>query len=154
MTRPGSHVTADGETLSGAYGPDWETRLGGTYQQMCGQVPPHVRERWAVIARAGHPEIIEAVEALRGELIGRNPLRDWRVQQLVQFGQLVALGHEGPARLHARAAISHGATIDDILGVVVTAYVTAGVAAYSLGIQLIAELLDTQDSDHDGRGCH
>jgi 4-carboxymuconolactone decarboxylase len=139
-------ATAAGEALSGAYGPDWETRLGSTYLQMCGEVPPHVRERWAVIARAGHPEIIEAVEALREELIARNPLRDWRVQQLVQFGQLLVLGHEGPARLHARAAIGHGATLDDILGVVVTAYVTAGVAAFSLGVRLIGELLATQDS--------
>jgi len=135
-----SHITVEGETLSGAYGPDWETRLGRTYLQMCGEVPSHVRERWAVIARAGHPEITEAVEALRAELIARNPLRDWRVQQLVQFGQLLVLGHEGPARLHARAAIGHGATLDDILGVVVTAYVTAGVAAFSLGVKLIGEL--------------
>jgi 4-carboxymuconolactone decarboxylase len=141
-----SQITVEGETLSSAYGPDWETRLGDTYQQMCGQVPPHVRERWAVLARAGHPEITEAVEALRAELIAGNPLRDWRVQQLVQFGQLLVLGHEGPARLHARAALSHGATLDDILGVIVTAYVTAGVAAYSLGVRLIAELLDQPGS--------
>jgi 4-carboxymuconolactone decarboxylase len=141
-----SQVTAQGETLSGAYGPDWQTRLGSTYLQMCGEVPSHVRERWAVIARAGHPEITEAVEALRAELIAGNPLRDWRVQQLVQFGQLLVLGHEGPARLHARAAIGHGATLDDILGVVVTAYVTAGVSAYSLGVKLMGELLAAQDS--------
>jgi 4-carboxymuconolactone decarboxylase len=128
------------EELSKAYGPDWETRLGRTYLEMCAEVPPHVRERWAVIARAGHPQVIEAVEALREELIARNPLRDWRVQQLVQFGQLLVLGHEGPARLHAWAAISHGATLDDILGVVVTAYVTAGVAAFSLGVRIIGEL--------------
>jgi 4-carboxymuconolactone decarboxylase len=146
VTGAESQAASAGETLSSAYGPGWEARLGGTYLQMCGEVPPHVRERWAVVARAGHPEVIEAVEALREELIGRNPLRDWRVQQLVQFGQLLVLGHEGPARLHARAAIGHGASLDDILGVVVTAYVTAGVSAFSLGVRLIGELLDAEGS--------
>jgi 4-carboxymuconolactone decarboxylase len=144
VTGASGQPACESDWLSGAYGPGWETRLGSTYLQMCGQVPPHVRERWAVVARAGHPEVIEAVEALREELIGRNPLRDWRVQQLVQFGQLLVLGHERPARLHARAAIGHGATLDDILGVVVTAYVTAGVSAFSLGVQLIGELLDAE----------
>ena len=52
-----------------------------------------------------------------------------RVQQLVQFGQLLVLGQEGPARLHASAALRHGASLDDLLGVVETAFVTAGVPA-------------------------
>jgi 4-carboxymuconolactone decarboxylase len=133
-----------GQVLAAAYGDDWETRLGATYLRMCGEVPPHVQERWAVVARAGHPEVIEAVEALRAVAIGRNPIDDWRFQQLVQFGQLLVLGHKAPARLHARAAAGHGATLDDLLGVALTAYLTGGVAAFSLGVELIGELLPPQ----------
>lgn len=127
------------QELVAAFGEDWEERLGGTYHAMLGEVPPHVRERWAAVAGLGRPELIEAIEALRAVAIGQNPL-GLRVQQLVQFGQLLVLGQEGPARLHARAALRHGATLDELLGVVATAFVTAGVPAFSLGVRLLDEL--------------
>ena len=127
------------QELAAAFGDDWEERLGGTYHAMLGEVPPHVRERWAAVAGLGRPELIEAIEALRAVAIGQNPL-GLRVQQLVQFGQLLVLGQEGPARLHARAALRHGATLDELLGVVATAFVTAGVPAFSLGVRLLDEL--------------
>jgi 4-carboxymuconolactone decarboxylase len=127
------------QELAAAFGEDWEERLGGTYHAMLGEVPPHVRERWAAVAGLGRPELIEAIEALRAVAIGQNPL-GLHVQQLVQFGQLLVLGQEGPARLHARAALRHGATLDELLGVVATAFVTAGVPAFSLGVRLLDEL--------------
>ena len=125
--------------LAAAFGDDWEQRLGATYHAMLGEVPPHVRERWAAVAALGRPELIEAIEGLRAVAIGNNAL-GMRLQQLVQFGQLLVLGQEGPARLHAAAALRHGASLSDLLGVVETAFVTAGVPAFSLGVRLLDEL--------------
>jgi 4-carboxymuconolactone decarboxylase len=125
--------------LSEAFGEDWESRLGSTYHAILGEVPPHVRERWATVAALGRPELIEAIERLRAVAIAENPL-GLRVQQLVQFGQLLVLGHEGPARLHAAAALRQGATQAELLGVAETAFITAGVPAFSLGVRLLEEL--------------
>jgi 4-carboxymuconolactone decarboxylase len=125
--------------LAGAFGDDWEERLGGTYHAMLGEVPPHVRERWAVVADLGRPELIEAIERLRDVAIAQNPM-GLRVQQLVQFGQLLVLGQEGPARLHAAAALRHGASLAELLGVAETAFITAGVPAFSLGVRVVDEL--------------
>jgi 4-carboxymuconolactone decarboxylase len=125
--------------LAIAFGEDWEQRLGGTYQAMLGEVPPHVRERWAAVAALGRPELIEAIEALRAVAIAENPL-GLRTQQLVQFGQLLVLGQEGPARLHAAAALFQGASLADLLGVAETAFITGGVPAFSLGVRLVDEL--------------
>jgi 4-carboxymuconolactone decarboxylase len=127
--------------LAAAFGDDWEQRLGGTYHEMLGEVPPHVRERWAAVADLGRPELIEAIEALRAVAIAQNPM-GLRVQQLVQFGQLLVLGQEGPARLHAAAALRHGASLAELLGVAETAFITAGVPAFSLGVRVIDELRD------------
>jgi 4-carboxymuconolactone decarboxylase len=125
--------------LAAAFGEDWEQRLGRTYHAMLGEVPPHVRERWAVVAALGRPELIEAIEELRAVAIADNPL-GLRVQQLVQFGQLLVLGQEGPARLHAAAALRQGASPADLLGVAETAFITGGVPAFSLGVRLVGEL--------------
>lgn len=125
--------------LAAAFGEDWEQRLGRTYHAMLGEVPPHVRKRWATVAALGRTDLIEAIEQLRTVAIAENPL-GLRVQQLVQFGQLLVLGQEGPARLHATAALRHGATLADLLGVAETAYITGGVPAFSLGVRVIDEL--------------
>jgi|GEM_PF-3435100 len=116
-----------------------EERLGTTYRTLLGEIPPHVRDRWATLAGAGRAASIERIEALRAELIAGNPL-GLRVQQLVQFGQLLVLGSESPARLHARAALRQGATIAELVGVAETALITAGVPAFSLGVRVIAEV--------------
>jgi 4-carboxymuconolactone decarboxylase len=127
------------QELAAAFGEDWEQRLGGTYHAILGEVPPHVRERWATVAALGRPELIEAIERLRTVAIAENPL-GLRVQQLVQFGQLLVLGQEGPARLHAAAALRQGASLAELLGVAETAFITGGVPAFSLGVRLIDEL--------------
>jgi 4-carboxymuconolactone decarboxylase len=132
-------VSDQDRELASAFGEDWEDRLGGTYRAMLGEVPPHVRERWAAVGGLGRPELIEAIERLRGVAIADNPL-GLRVQQLVQFGQLLVLGHEGPARLHAGAALRQGASVTDLLGVAETALITGGVAPFSLGVRLVDEL--------------
>jgi 4-carboxymuconolactone decarboxylase len=132
-------VNDSDKELAEAFGDDWEDRLGGTYHAMVGEVPPHVRQRWATVAGMGRPETIEAIERLRDVAIAQNPM-GLRVQQLVQFGQLLVLGQEGPARLHAAAALRHGASPAELLGVAETAFITAGVPAFSLGVRVIDEL--------------
>src|SRR5215468_9666892 len=118
---------------------DEEERLGGTYRALLGEIPPHVRDRWATMASAGRAASIEKIEQLRGQLIANNTL-GLKVQQLVQFGQLLVLGSEGPARLHAGAALRQGATVEDLVAVAETALITGGVPAFSLGVRLIGEV--------------
>jgi 4-carboxymuconolactone decarboxylase len=108
---------------------------------MFGQVPPHARKRWETIRAAGRENTVFAVERLRSVVISDSPL-ELRVQQMVQFGQLLVLRAEGPARLHARAAVRHGATVAEIMGIVETAYLTGGITAFSLGVEIVGELLD------------
>jgi 4-carboxymuconolactone decarboxylase len=67
------------------------------------------------------------------------------VQQLAHFGQLLALGRPGPARIHARGALHAGASLADLAGVAETALLTAGAPAYALGIEIVAELLPAAD---------
>jgi len=129
---PGSH-----ERLS-----ETEERLGSTYRALLGEIPPHVRDRWATLASAGRTKSIERIEEMRGELIAGNPL-GLKVQQLVHFGQLLVLGAEGPAGLHAIALLRLGATIPELVGVAETALITAGVPAFSLGIRIIGGLSAT-----------
>jgi len=122
---------------------DEEERLGQTYRTLLGEIPPHVRDRWATLASAGRAASIERIEAMRAELIAANPL-GLRVQQLVQFGQLLVLGSEGPAKLHIKAALRQGATFADLVGVAETALITGGVPAFSLGIRLIGEVVEAE----------
>jgi hypothetical protein len=44
--------------LAAAFGEDWEERPGRKYRAMLGEVPPHVRERWAAVAALHRPELI------------------------------------------------------------------------------------------------
>ncbi|GGV83660.1 hypothetical protein GCM10015535_27140 [Streptomyces gelaticus] len=62
------------------------------------------------------------------------------MQQLVHFGQLLALGRADPARLHACGALHAGAALADLVGVGESALLTSGALAYALGIEIVAEL--------------
>lgn len=112
------------------------------YRQMFGAVPAGIEQRIAVAEAAGRLHAVEEIEELRRVLLAGNPL-DGRVQQLVHFGQLVALGSTQPARLHARGAMRAGATIADLVGVAETSLVAAGMPAYALAIDIVGELLGT-----------
>ncbi len=113
------------------------------YRDVFATVPPGIDGRIAVAEATGRLEAVEAIEQLRSVLLAGNPL-DARVQQLVHFAQLVALGREGPARLHARGALRAGAELADLVGVAETSLVTSGMPAYALAIEIIAELLDAE----------
>src|SRR5262245_33868364 len=113
---------------------------------MLGEIPPHVRARWAILVAAGRARTVEAIEELRAVCIKENPL-DLRVQQLVQFGQLLVLRAEDPARLHARAAVRLGASVADLIGVAETAFITGGVTAFSLGVRVAGEVAEAAAAD-------
>lgn len=108
------------------------------YRRVFGAVPAGIEDRLAVAQATGRLDAVEAIEALRGALLAGNPLEP-RVQQLVHFAQLVALGQEGPARLHARAARRAGASPAELVGVAETSLITSGMPAYGLAIGIIAE---------------
>ncbi|UZJ26951.1 carboxymuconolactone decarboxylase family protein (plasmid) [Rhodococcus antarcticus] len=108
------------------------------YRRTFGSVPVGIEERLTVATATGRLDAVDAVEELRRVLLRENPLEP-RVQQLVHFAQLVALGHAGPARLHARGAVRAGASVVDLVGVAETSLVTAGMPAYSLAVSIVAE---------------
>lgn len=109
------------------------------YRDTFGTVPQAIEDRIAVAQTTGRLEAVEAIEQLRRVLLAGNPLGA-RVQQLVHFAQLVALGRESSARLHARGALRAGATLTDLVGVAETSLVTAGMPAYSLAVGIVADL--------------
>ncbi|MFB7053034.1 carboxymuconolactone decarboxylase family protein [Streptomyces vinaceus] len=106
-----------------------------------GSVPAGVEARLGLALAHGRLHTEEALAGLRHVVLTDNALGG-RVQQLVHFGQLLALGRAEPARIHARGALHAGAGIADLIGVAETALLTAGVPAYALGIETIVELTE------------
>ncbi|MFK0050188.1 carboxymuconolactone decarboxylase family protein [Streptomyces sp. NPDC090741] len=109
------------------------------YRATLGAVPAGVEARLGLARSHGRLHTEEAVAELRHIVLTDNALGG-RVQQLVHFGQLLALGRADPARIHARGALHAGADVADLIGVAETALLTAGVPAYALGIETIVEL--------------
>ncbi|RSS99048.1 carboxymuconolactone decarboxylase family protein [Streptomyces sp. WAC07149] len=114
------------------------------YRSTLGAVPGGVQDRLRLAQEFGRLPTEEALAALRHIVLTDSPLGG-RVQQLVHFGQLLALGRAHPARIHAQGALHAGAAIADLVGVAETALITAGVPAYALGTEIIAELLTRED---------
>lgn len=119
------------------------------YRDVFATVPPGIEARIAVAEATGRLGAVETIEELRRVLLADNPL-DARTQQLVHFAQLVALGRDEPARLHARGALRAGATPADLVGVAETSLVTSGMPAYALAIDIVAELLETPAASKEG----
>ncbi|MFI6051125.1 carboxymuconolactone decarboxylase family protein [Streptomyces violascens] len=109
------------------------------YRSTLGAVPNGVQERLRLAQDFDRLPTEEAIAALRHIVLTDSPLGG-RVQQLVHFGQLLALGRAHPARIHGQGALHAGAGIPDLIGVAETALITAGVPAYALGTEIIAEL--------------
>ena len=130
--------------MSPSHGDSRADAVRDRYRDVFGVVPEGIEQRLTVARATGRIEAVEAIEALRRALLAENPLEP-RVQQLVHFGQLVALGREGPARLHAAGAQRAGATLADLVGVAETSLVTAGMPAYALAVEIIAGLGNAGD---------
>nr|WP_202523919.1 carboxymuconolactone decarboxylase family protein [Kitasatospora sp. SID7827] len=110
------------------------------YRETLGAVPPAVEDRLRVALAFGRLPTEEAFTALRHVVLADSPLGG-RVQQLVHFGQLLALGRAEPARIHARGALHAGASPAELIGVAETALITSGTPAYALGLEIVVELL-------------
>ena len=130
--------------MSPSHGDSRADAVRDRYRDVFGVVPEGIEQRLTVAQATGRIEAVEAIEALRRALLAENPLEP-RVQQLVHFAQLVALGSEGPARLHAAGAQRAGATLADLVGVAETSLVTAGMPAYALAVEIIAGLGNAGD---------
>ncbi|MGC8480654.1 MAG: carboxymuconolactone decarboxylase family protein [Acidimicrobiales bacterium] len=115
------------------------------YEAFFGHTPASFDERVRLASSVGRENGVSALEAVRSAFIYDNALGA-RVQQLVHFAQLLVLGHDEAAALHARTAVRQGATRSDLVGVVETAMITAGVPAYAKGMHLLAELFDDSDA--------
>ncbi len=114
------------------------------YRSTLGAIPRGAEDRLRLAEQHDRLDTEEAIMALRHIVLTDNALGP-RVQQLVHFGQLLALGRSDPARIHARGALHAGATTADLIGVAESAVLTAGVPAYALGIEIIAELIPHSD---------
>lgn len=108
-----------------------------------GAVPVGAEERLQVARAFGRLHTEETFMSLRHIVLHDSPLGD-RVQQLVHFGQLLALGRAAAARLHARGALHAGATRADLVGVAETALITSGAPGYALGMEIVSELRDLE----------
>jgi len=115
------------------------------YREDFSTVPAGIEARISVAEASGRLQAVETIEELRRTLLADNPLGA-RIQQLVHFAQLVALGREGPARLHAGGALRAGAELADLVGVAETSLVTSGMPAYALAIDIISELIETSET--------
>ncbi len=130
----------------------WQ-RIRQSYTDLTGAVPAAIEARLLLAERAGRQGAVEAIESMRRELIMDNPLGR-KVGQLVHFGQLLALGRGGPAGLHARAARRAGASLAELTGVAELALITAGMPAYSLGIEVLSRLLDEEPMEEGLAPAH
>ncbi|MFE2477640.1 carboxymuconolactone decarboxylase family protein [Streptomyces sp. NPDC059389] len=115
------------------------------YRATLGAVPAGVEARLDLALAHGRLHTEEAVSELRHIVLTDNALGG-RVQQLVHFGQLLALGRADPARIHARGALHAGAEVADLIGVAETSLLTAGVPAYALGIETVLELVHAREA--------
>lgn len=111
-------------------------RMRKEYTELFGRVPALVSQRLAMAELTGRLEAIEVIEEVRNVLIANNPLGPRR-QQLVHFGQLIVLGDRDAATRHAAACRKNGASPAELIGVIETAFITAGVPAYNLGIDIL-----------------
>ncbi|MHB1575032.1 MAG: carboxymuconolactone decarboxylase family protein [Candidatus Dormibacteria bacterium] len=116
-----------------------------SYRELTGGVPKAIESRLKVAEATGRGGAVGAIEATRRALVMDNPLGP-KVGQTVHFAQLVALGKGDAARLHARAALRAGATMAELNGAVELALITAGMPAYSLGVDVLAELLEEAEA--------
>ncbi len=100
-------------------------------------VPAAIEGRIEVASRVGRLEALEAVELVKRRLVAGNTLGR-KLVQLIQFSQLLGIGHQQTASLHARAAMKEGATVEELAAVAELALITGGLPAYVMGMDILA----------------
>jgi 4-carboxymuconolactone decarboxylase len=106
-------------------------------------VPSAIEGRIQAATRLGRLESLEAVELVKRRLVAGNPLGA-KLVQMLQFSQLLALGHQKNAGLHARAAMKEGASLEELAAVSELSLITGGLPAYVLGMDILAEIISEQ----------
>lgn len=112
-------------------------RFDANYVELFGYVSSRARLRWDLAERHGRAETARLLENLLARVVHGNAI-GLKTQQLVHFGQLLVLGNRLGAEHHAQAALRAGASVEELLGVAETSLITGGVAAYSMGVEVIA----------------
>jgi 4-carboxymuconolactone decarboxylase len=115
------------------------TTIENGYRDLIGAVPPSIAERIRIAGVTGRNKSIIRIEELRAQLIMENPLGP-KTAQLVHFAQLLAIGEEKAAELHANAAHKAGASLEELVGVVELALITVGMPAYSRGVAILGRV--------------
>ena len=112
-----------------------------------GSVPAGIEDRLRVVNAVGRMHTVDVIETLRQTLLFDGNELGARMQQLVHVGQLLVLGRDGPgasSRPRGPASRCHpgrpGRCGRNRL-------VTGGMPAYALGIEIVAELLDSNPED-------
>lgn len=114
------------------------------YLDMFGSVPANIRDRLKVAEAAGRTDALLVLEEYRRMFLDENALEP-RVQRLVHFGMTLAAADRWVVESHARSAMRSGATVGDLLGVCETAAVVLGMPAYSRGVDVLADLLASEE---------
>jgi 4-carboxymuconolactone decarboxylase len=115
-------------------------RIRAIYAGRGAQVPAPVQARIELAESTGRMDALEAVENLKRALVAESAL-DPKTEQLIQFAQLLVLGHTATAAAHARGARRDGASMAELTAVVEHAAIAAGLPAYVHGMDILCELV-------------
>jgi 4-carboxymuconolactone decarboxylase len=120
-------------------GAEGAARIRAIYAARGAQVPAPVEARMQLAELSGRMDALEAVENLKRALVAETAL-DAKTEQLIQFAQLLVLGHTAIAEHHARFARREGASMAELSSVVEHAVIAAGLPAYLQGMDILGRL--------------
>ncbi len=118
-----------------------ESNLEEKYNKLFGFIPETIQKRIKVANHVNQNASLEIIELYREEMIHKNPLEP-KIQQLVHFALLIGANQKEAAVLHAKGALRSGATFEELYGVCKTAAVTGGMPAFSIGINILYDILE------------
>jgi 4-carboxymuconolactone decarboxylase len=114
-------------------------RIRAIYAARGAQVPPAIEARIGLAELSGRMDALEAVENVKRALVAETAL-DPKTEQLIQFAQLLVLGHASIAEHHARFARREGASLAELSSVAEHAVIAAGLPAYLQGMDILARI--------------
>jgi len=114
-------------------------RIRAIYTGRGAQVPAAIETRIGLAELTGRMDALEAVENVKRALVAETAL-DPKTEQLIQFSQLLVLGHPSIAEHHARAARREGASLAELSSVAEHAVIAAGLPAYLQGMDILGRI--------------